>query len=68
MPEEQRIVFSLFEFEGLSGDAIAALLDVPTGTVRSRLRLARATFQHAVACLRARERGRAGALLRQGNG
>jgi RNA polymerase sigma-70 factor (ECF subfamily) len=64
MPEEQRIVFSLFELEGLSGDAIAELLDVPTGTVRSRLRLARATLREAIARVQARERPRHGARLR----
>ena len=35
--------------EQIMGDAIAELLDVPVGTVRSRLRLARETFQRAVA-------------------
>lgn len=64
MPEEQRIVFSLFELEGLSGDAIAELLDIPTGTVRSRLRLARATLRQAIARVQARERPRQGARLR----
>ena len=48
MPEEQRVVFALFELEELIGDEIAELLDVPVGTVRSRLRLARATFEEAV--------------------
>jgi RNA polymerase sigma-70 factor (ECF subfamily) len=65
MPEEQRIVFSLFELEGLSGDEIAELLDVPTGTVRSRLRLARATYRQAVVRLQARERPREGIALRR---
>jgi len=55
MPDEQRLAFSLFELEGLTGDEIAELLDVPVGTVRSRLRLARATFEQAVARLRSRE-------------
>lgn len=44
MSEAQRIVFVLFEIEGLDGEEIAELLDVPLGTVRSRLRLARKTF------------------------
>jgi RNA polymerase sigma-70 factor (ECF subfamily) len=55
MPDEQRVVFALFELEGLSGDAIAELLDLPVGTVRSRLRLAREAFDRAVARLRAVE-------------
>jgi RNA polymerase sigma-70 factor, ECF subfamily len=56
MPEEQRVVFSLFELEGMTGDDIAELLDVPVGTVRSRLRLAREVFHAAVARIRAQER------------
>jgi RNA polymerase sigma-70 factor (ECF subfamily) len=63
MPEEQRIVFSLFEIEQMSADAIAELLDVPEGTVRSRLRLARASFDQSVARLRASERRMAGPAL-----
>ncbi|MBS2014347.1 MAG: sigma-70 family RNA polymerase sigma factor [Deltaproteobacteria bacterium] len=59
MPEEQRIVFSLFELEGMTGDEIAELLDVPVGTIRSRLRLAREAFQQSVDRLRAREEARA---------
>jgi RNA polymerase sigma-70 factor (ECF subfamily) len=45
MPEKLRLVFVLFELEERSGEEIARLLDVPVGTVRSRLRLARAAFQ-----------------------
>ncbi len=45
MPEKLRIVFVMFELEEMSGEDIARLLDVPVGTVRSRLRLARAAFQ-----------------------
>jgi RNA polymerase sigma-70 factor (ECF subfamily) len=54
--EEQRVVFILFEFEGMSGDEIAAMLDVPKGTVHSRLRLAREGFRAALARLEARDR------------
>lgn len=53
---EQRAVFSLFELEGMSGEEIAELLQLPLGTVYSRLRLARETFQRAVSRLQARER------------
>lgn len=49
LPDDQRVVFVLFELDAMSGDAIAELLDVPVGTVRSRLRLARESFQRAVA-------------------
>jgi RNA polymerase sigma-70 factor (ECF subfamily) len=48
LPIEQRVVFTLFEIEGLSGDEIAEALGTPAGTVRSRLRLARQTFANAV--------------------
>lgn len=44
LPEPQRVVFVLFELEGMSGDAIAELLGVAVGTVRSRLRLGREAF------------------------
>ena len=55
MPEEQRIAFALFELDGMTGSEIAELLEVPVGTIRSRLRLARATFEQSVARLRSRE-------------
>jgi len=58
MPDEQRIVFALFELEAMSGNAIAELLDVPVGTVRSRLRLARETFHRAAARAAARDGSR----------
>jgi RNA polymerase sigma-70 factor (ECF subfamily) len=55
LPEPQRVVFVLFELEDMSGDDIAALLDVSVGTVRSRLRLARETFRREVKRLAAIE-------------
>ncbi len=48
LPEPQRIVFVLFELDEMSGEDIATLLDVPVGTVRSRLRLARESFRREV--------------------
>jgi RNA polymerase sigma-70 factor (ECF subfamily) len=48
LPFEQRAVFSMFELEGLSGEEIAQALELPEGTVRSRLRLARAAFSRAI--------------------
>lgn len=45
MPEELRVVFTLYEFEGLKMQEIAELLDIPNGTVASRLRRARKLFQ-----------------------
>jgi RNA polymerase sigma-70 factor (ECF subfamily) len=55
LPLEQRAVFTLFELEGLAGEEIAKLLDVPVATVHSRLRLAREGFRRAVVRARARE-------------
>jgi RNA polymerase sigma-70 factor (ECF subfamily) len=40
-------VFVLFELEGLSAPEIAQLIDIPVGTVASRLRRARSTFRAA---------------------
>lgn len=48
MESSQREVFVLFELQGMSGEDIARLLMIPIGTVHSRLRLARTTFQAAV--------------------
>jgi len=61
MPLEQRAVFTLFEIEAMTGHAIAEALELPLGTVYSRLRLARAAFERAVSRLRAREGMRAAA-------
>jgi RNA polymerase sigma factor (sigma-70 family) len=51
LPENQREVFILYELEQLSGEEIATQLDVPLGTVRSRLRLAREAFRREVEAL-----------------
>jgi RNA polymerase sigma-70 factor (ECF subfamily) len=48
LPLEQRAVFTMFELDGFSGEEIAQALQEPEGTVRSRLRLARATFSRVV--------------------
>ena len=45
---EQRAVFTLFELEEMAGEEIAECLDVPLGTVWSRLRLARESFSAAM--------------------
>jgi RNA polymerase sigma-70 factor (ECF subfamily) len=65
LPDEQRLVFCLFELEEMSGDEIAELLGVPVGTVRSRLRLAREAFREGVARLQAAERVRGVAGLKR---
>jgi RNA polymerase sigma-70 factor (ECF subfamily) len=41
-------VFVLFEIEGLSSPEIAASLEIPLGTVASRLRRAREQFRRVV--------------------
>ncbi len=60
LPLEQRAVFTLFELDSVSGEEIAEMLDVPLGTVYSRLRLARDAFRRAVARLNARDQFRLG--------
>ena len=45
LKEEQRSVLVLREMDGLDYDAIAEILDVPVGTVRSRLHRARAQLK-----------------------
>jgi RNA polymerase sigma-70 factor, ECF subfamily len=54
---DQRAVFVLFELEELSGDDIAETLQIPLGTVYSRLRLGRAAFLRAVDLELARRNG-----------
>jgi len=49
MGEDLRIVFVLYEIEELTMAEIAALLELPPGTVASRLRRARAEFQNGAA-------------------
>jgi RNA polymerase sigma-70 factor (ECF subfamily) len=55
LPLEQRAVFTLFELEGMTGEDIAETLEVPLGTVYSRLRLAREAFRRATARLQAKD-------------
>ncbi|HEU4582110.1 MAG TPA: sigma-70 family RNA polymerase sigma factor [Polyangiaceae bacterium] len=52
MPDNLKEAFILFELEDLTVPQIAELLAIPTGTVASRLRRARAHFQTEVAQLR----------------
>jgi RNA polymerase sigma-70 factor, ECF subfamily len=51
MDDDLRAVFVLYELEEMTTAAIAALLDIPSGTVASRLRRARAGFRERVAIL-----------------
>ena len=48
MSEAHRVVFLLFEVDEMEGADIAALLDIPLGTVRSRVRYARELFAREV--------------------
>ncbi len=62
MPEDLREVFVLFEIEEISIQDIATTLEIPIGTVGSRLRRARQAFQQAVVRHRARIGFRQGAV------
>jgi RNA polymerase sigma-70 factor (ECF subfamily) len=48
LPDDLRAVLVLYEIEELSTQEIAALLELPSGTVASRLRRAREAFARAV--------------------
>jgi RNA polymerase sigma-70 factor (ECF subfamily) len=54
MPLELRTVFVLFEMEDLTTMEIADLLELPMGTVASRLRRAREAFQEEIRRFKAR--------------
>jgi RNA polymerase sigma-70 factor (ECF subfamily) len=54
LPEDTRPIFVLFELEGMTMASIASTLDLPAGTVASRLRRARELFAAYVARLEAR--------------
>ncbi len=54
LSEEQRAVFVLVEMEELTAPETADLLDIPPGTVASRLKAARQAFDAAVRRLRLR--------------
>ncbi len=51
LPEEQRTILVLHEFEALTMREISEVLEIPTGTVASRLRRARETFRSRVQAL-----------------
>jgi RNA polymerase sigma-70 factor (ECF subfamily) len=57
MPDELREVFVLFEFEKLTRRELSKLLQIPGGTVASRLRRAREIFQDGCAEIRANYQG-----------
>jgi len=51
MDESLRVVFVLYEFEEMNMSEIAEVLEIPRGTVASRLRRARAEFRERVSAL-----------------
>jgi RNA polymerase sigma-70 factor (ECF subfamily) len=53
MDDSLRVVLVLHAFEEMTMAEIASLLDIPAGTVASRLRRARATFKHEVLAIEA---------------
>jgi RNA polymerase sigma-70 factor (ECF subfamily) len=57
LPLEVRVVFILFEMEDIPTKEIAKLLDLPMGTVASRLRRGRELFQAGANRWKARSRG-----------
>jgi RNA polymerase sigma-70 factor, ECF subfamily len=60
MEMDLRTVFVLYELEELTVPEIAKLVEVPVGTVASRLRRARQTFQDGLKRYRARHKFRGG--------
>lgn len=58
MPIEQRAVFTLFELDAMTGEDIAEMLEIPLGTVYSRLRMARDQFRRSLTRHQARDRFR----------
>jgi RNA polymerase sigma-70 factor (ECF subfamily) len=56
MPMDFRVVFVLYEIDGLSTQQIADVVGIPLGTVASRLRRARVEFENRVARLEARHK------------
>lgn len=57
LDEAQRMIVVLRDIEGLDYDEIAAVLDEPLGTVKSRLHRARAALAKVVARIEENERG-----------
>ncbi len=51
MPSELRTVFVLAELEGMTMAETASFLEIPNGTVASRLRRSRAWFEEQVECM-----------------
>jgi RNA polymerase sigma factor (sigma-70 family) len=57
LPLDEQILLELFYFEEMPGPELAVVLEVPEGTVRTRLRRARALLEKAVTQLEAAGEG-----------
>jgi len=57
LPQELKTAVTLREFEGLSYEDIAAVMECPVGTVRSRIFRAREAIDEAVRPLLGSQRG-----------
>jgi RNA polymerase sigma-70 factor (ECF subfamily) len=55
LPEKQRVVLTLREVEGMTYEEIADVLELPLGTVESRLHRARAALARRLRAWQARE-------------
>jgi len=60
LPVDLRTVFVLYELEDLTGPEIAELLEIPPGTVASRLRRAQQAFRRALRRIQVRVPSRGG--------
>ncbi|HYQ44583.1 MAG TPA: RNA polymerase sigma factor [Polyangiaceae bacterium] len=60
LSDDLRVCFVLYELEGMSSPEIAELLNIPIGTVASRLRRAREAFEQAALRLKSRLQSRGG--------
>ena len=58
LPDDQRIVFEMFELEELACPAIAERLGIPLGTTYTRLRAARAALTTRAAAMAGKEASR----------
>ena len=68
LPEEQRIVILLVGLEGMRYEEVAAVLDVPVGTIRSRLSRGRENLRRLTGTLPNSVMGETDAAVRRYNG
>lgn len=48
LPIEQQVLVSLFYFEELTGPELASVMEVPEGTIRSRIRVAKEALRNSI--------------------